>query len=130
MKESTEVIDFDMDKAEGLTGKDGHPDDMPGEKLRVEQKEPADNSLMINRNEADAATKSIVKPTQIECIDVDTVQGETAAVAANAQSQQKQPNQIDPPISNQANLAENFKSPDQGQHQDKKSDDAANTEIG
>ena len=36
MKESTEVIIFDMDKAEGLTGRDGHPDDMAGEKLRVE----------------------------------------------------------------------------------------------
>ena len=36
MKESTEVIDFDMDKVEGLTGRDGHLDDMAGEKLRVE----------------------------------------------------------------------------------------------
>ena len=88
MKESTEVIDFDMDKVEGLTGKDGHLDDMAGEKLRVEQQEPVDNSLLRNRYKADSATKAVIKPAQIECIDADIVNGEAAAVAANVISNQ------------------------------------------
>ena len=49
-----------MDRAEGLTGKDGNPDDMSGEKLRVEQKEPVDNSLLRNRYDADAVAKAII----------------------------------------------------------------------